>query len=142
MAALITLIVVAGIVGIIAGIAFLSYKIMCWCDDRLDAKRKKAHPDLYRWFDEAHEKGGECIRWYNNEIAPRKRQVDAILRDWNYYTAEEREQKEKELEELRNRIYLANITDRVLEEEKKAICDKIRKYVADNNLEWAKKWGW
>lgn len=142
MTALITSAVVTGIVGIIAGIAFLSYKIMCWYDDHLDAKRKRMHPDLYRWFDEVDEKGSECIHWYNSEIAPRKRQVDAILRDWNYYTAEERAQKEKELEELRNRIYLANITNKVLEEEKKAIRNKIRKYVADNNLEWAKKWGW
>ena len=142
MAALITLAVVAGIVGIIAGIAFLSYKIMCWHDDHLDAKRKRMHPDLYKWFDEADEKGSECIHWHNSEIAPRKRQVDAILRDWNYYITEERAQKEKELEELRNRIYLANITNRVLEEEREAICNKIRKYVADNNLEWAKKWGW
>lgn len=142
MAGIITVGVFVIIIGFIVLMSWISYKIMCAIDDRKDAKRRKAHPDLYRWFDEADEKGSECIRWHNREIAPRKRQIDAILRDWDYYTAEERAQKEKELEELRNRIYLANITDRTLEEEREAICNKIRKYVADNNLEWAKKWGW
>ena len=116
--------------------------ILAAVEDYKDVKRRKMHPDLYRWFDEADKKGSESIIWYNHEIAPRKKQIDAILRDWDYYTAKEREQKEKELEELRNRIHRANIAYRVLEEEKETICDKIRKYVADKNLEWAKKWGW
>ena len=130
------------IIGIIVGVTFLLYKIIDWFDYYTNAKRKRTHPELYKWFNEAHEKGEECIQWYNNEIAPYKRQVDIILRDWNYYTKKEKEQKEREIEELNNHIYVANITDKILEEEREAICDKIKKYIVDNNLKWAKKWGW
>ena len=68
--------------------------------------------------------------------------LDKIIRDSNYYTSKKKEKKEKEIEELNNHIYIANITDKMLEEEREAICNKIKKYVADNNLKWAKKWGW
>ena len=142
MTILITLAVFMCIIGIIIGVVFLLDKIILWFDYYINAKRKMIHPELYKWFDEAHEKGNECIQWYNNEIAPYKRQVDIILRDWNYYTSREKEQKEREIEELNNHIYVANITDKMLEEEREAICNKIKKYVADNNLKWAKKWGW
>lgn len=109
---------------------------------RQDAKRRNEHPCLYQLFDECNNKGNESIRWYNNEIAPRKKEVDSILKEIDYLPNEQRAKKEAELEEIRNRIYLAEITYKVLNEELQEIRNKIRKYVADNNLEWAKKWGW
>lgn len=109
---------------------------------RQDIKRRREHPHLYRLFDECDKKGNESIRWHNNEIAPRKKEVDGILKEIDYLPNEQREKKEAELEEIRNRIYLAEITHKVLNEELQGIRDEIRKYVADNNLEWAKKWGW
>ena len=109
---------------------------------RQDNKRRSEHPYLYQLFDECNNKGNESIRWYNNEIAPRKKEVDNILKEIDYLPNEQRVKKEAELEEIRNRIYLAEITHKVLNEELQEIRDKIRKYVADNNLEWAKKWGW
>ena len=121
MTILITLAVFMCIIGIIIGVVFLLDKIILWFDYYINAKRKMIHPELYKWFDEVHEKGNECIQWYNNEIAPYKRQVDIILRDWNYYTKKEKEKKKREIEELNNHIYVANITDKILEEEREAI---------------------
>jgi chromosome segregation ATPase len=80
--------------------------------------------------------------WYNEQIAPLKREVDAILKEIDYYPAEQRAEKEAELEELRKRIYVAQAIKRSLEEKVEEVRTKIKKYVADNNLEWAKKWGW
>jgi hypothetical protein len=107
-----------------------------------DAKRRREHPELFRLFDECREKSDESIRWYNNEIAPRKREVDAILKTIDYLPKKQRAQEEDRLEEIRDRIYLAKITRKVLEEELEEIKNKIRKYVVDNNVEWAKKQGW
>ena len=105
-----------------------------------DAKRRREHPELFMLFDECYNKSNESIRWYNNEIAPRKREVDAILKTIDYLPKEQRAQ--DRLEEIRDRIYLAKITRKVLEEELEEIRNKIKKYVADNNVEWAKKQGW
>ena len=103
---------------------------------------KKMHPQLYQLFDEVDEKGFECNRFYREEIAPCKKQIDEILQDWNYYPAEVKKVKEQELEKWRNRLHLANTTMKNLENEKEVVCDKIKKYVEDNNLEWAKQMGW
>lgn len=107
-----------------------------------DAKRRREHPELFRLFDECHDKSSECVRWYNNEIAPRKREVNAILKTIDYLPKKKRAEEEDRLEEIRDRIYLAKITRNVLAEELEEIKNKIRKYVADNNVEWAKKQGW
>ena len=109
---------------------------------RQNAKRRKAHPYLYQLLDECDNKAGESARWYNNEIAPRKKEVDNILKKIDYLPNEQRMEKEVELEEIRIRIYLAEITHEVLCKELQEIRDKVRKYIADNNVEWAKKWGW
>jgi vacuolar-type H+-ATPase subunit I/STV1 len=135
--------------GIITGLAlFLAIltiaiiKVDNWRYDRMDAKRRAEHPQLYLWFDECEEAGRQSCMWYNQQIAPLKREVDAILKEIDYYPAEQRAEKEAELEELRKRIYVAQAIKKSLEEKVEEVKTKIKKYVADNNLEWAKKWGW
>lgn len=135
--------------GIITGLAlFLAIltitiiKVDNWRYDRRDAKRRAEHPQLYLWFDECEEAGRQSCMWYNEQIAPLKREVDAILKEIDYYPAEQRAEKEAELEELRKRIYVAQAIKKSLEEKVEEVKTKIKKYVADNNLEWAKKWGW
>lgn len=142
METIIVLAITAGVVAFVAIFVHVIDKIIGWYYDRQDAKRRLAHPELYQLFDAVKEKGNECSRWYNNEIAPRKKQIDAILQKLDYYPAKIREQKEQELEELRNTIYLAEITEKVLREEKQELCKKIREYINKKNLTWAKKWGW
>ena len=123
-------------------VIFATDRIAGWYYTRQDNKRRQAHPELYWLLDAVDEKGNECIRWHNNEIIPRKKQIDGILQKLDYYPAKIREQKEQELEELRNAIYLAEITEKVLREEKQELCEKIREYINKKNLTWAKKWGW
>lgn len=142
MATLISLAVIAGVMAIIAVATIIIIKIDSWRCDRRDAKRRQAHPRLYLWFDECEEAGRQSCMWYNDQIAPLKRQVDAILREIDYYPVEQRAGKEAELEELRKRIYVAQCIEKSLDEKVEEVRIKIKKYVADNNLEWAKKWGW
>lgn len=142
MATLISLAVVAGVVAIIAVITIVIIKVDNWRYDRRDAKRRQAHPQLYLWFNECEEVGRQSCMWYNEQIAPLKREVDAILREIDYYPAEQRAEKEAELEELRKRIYVAQCIEKSLDEKVAEVKTKIKKYVADNDLEWAKQWGW
>ena len=134
--------VITGLALLLAILTIVLIKVDNWRYDRKDAKRKAEHPQLYLWFDECEEAGRQSCIWYNEQIAPLKREVDAILKEIDYYPAEQRAEKEAELEELRKRIYVAQAIKRSLEEKVEEVRAKIKKYVADNNLEWAKKWGW
>lgn len=142
MATLMSLAVVAGVVAVSAVATIAIIKVDNWRYDRRDAKRRQAHPQLYLWFSECEEAGRQSCMWYNEQIAPLKREVDAILKEIDYYPAEQRAEKEAELEELRKRIYVAQAIKKSLEEKMEEVKTKIKKYVADNNLEWAKKRGW
>ena len=134
--------VITGLALLLAILTIVLIKVDNWRYDRKDAKRKAEHPQLYLWFDECEEAGRQSCIWYNEQIAPLKREVDAILKEIDYYPAEQRADKEAELEELRKRIYVAQGIKKSLEEKVEEVRIKIKKYVADNNLEWAQKWGW
>lgn len=134
--------VITGLALFLAILTIAIIKIDNWRYDRKDAKRRAEHPQLYLWFDECEEAGRQSCLWYNEQIAPLKREVDAILKEIDYYPAEQRAEKEAELEELRKRIYVAQAIKKSLEEKVEEVKAKIKKYVADNNLVWAKQWGW
>ena len=134
--------VITGLALFLAILTITIIKVDNWRYDCRDAKRRAEHPQLYLWLDECEEAGRQSCMWYNEQIAPLKREVDAILKEIDYYPAEQRAEKEVELEELRKRIYVAQAIKKSLEEKVEEVRIKIKKYVADNNLEWAKKWGW
>lgn len=142
MAGLAALLVAAVVLGGSVGLAFAICGIINWRMDRTEAKRKQAHPDLWVWFDECEEAGAEECRWYNAQIAPLKNKVDAILREWDYYSADTKSKKEEELENLRKAIESANEVYIVMRNKTEAIRTKIHNYVEENGLEWAKEWGW
>lgn len=142
MEAIIALAITAGVVAFVALFCYITDKVIGWYYDRQDAKRRLAHPELYRLFDEVNEKAEEGIRWRNNEIYPKKKRVDTILAELPYCIPAERVKKEQELEELRIAIHTATVIDGVLESELQELRDKVREYVAKHDLEWARKWGW
>lgn len=134
--------VITGLALFLAILTITIIKVDNWRYDRRDAKRRQVHPQLYLWFDECEEAGRQSCLWYNEQIAPLKREVDVILKEIDYYPTEQRVEKEAELEELRKRIYVAQCIEKSLDEKVAEVKTKIKKYVADNNLEWAKEWGW
>ena len=127
-------------VPVIGGWAF--YKLLDKIADHKDAERRKAHPELYRLFEEVSEKCSECCHWHNENITPLKKEIDKILADWNYYTDAKREEKEAELKKLRKKLQIAQIIHNVLENELAELREKTKDYVKTHSLEWAKKWGW
>ena len=110
--------------------------------DIKEAKRKKAHPQLWDWFKECDELSIESVNWYNKEIVPLKREIDKLLKDLDYLPREQRAKREEELERLRVRVHVAKTMNDTMDRKTQEVRDRIHKYVEDNNLEWARKWGW
>lgn len=142
MEAIIALAITAGVVAFIAIFVYTTDKVISWYYDRQDAKRRLAHPELYKLFNAVNEKASEGIHWRNEQIYPKKKQIDNILKDWNYYTDSRREQKEVELKRLREELQTAEAIDRTLESELVELREQTKDYVKKHDLEWAKKWGW
>ena len=130
------------VVLIFAAIIFITDKTVGWYYDNRDKKRRREHPELFRLFDEVNYKCSECCHWYNEQISPKKREIDNILKDWDYYTDERRTQKEAELKRLREDLQVAQTMDNVLESELVELREQTKDYVKKHNVEWAKQMGW
>ena len=123
-------------------VCFLSDKIIKFYYDKKDAKRRKEHPKLYQLFDELDEKSLKHTHHHNEEIGPRKRKIDALLKNLQYLPADELAHREKELEEIRQELYAEMRINAALEKEVQEMRDKIKVYVKNNDLKWAMDWGW
>lgn len=139
---LIALAIVVGIIAVSVSLSFGIGDIVNLCVKTIEDKRKKAHPQLWHWFDECNEAVQEECRWHNAQIAPLKKKIDTILREWNYYTAEAKLQKEEELENLRKAIESADKVYVKMHNKTEVIRSKIHNYVEEHDLEWARYWGW
>ena len=136
-------VILIGVVIFCGTIILLSVGI-CWVwekgQDRINAKRRAEHPELFKLFEAVSERSTMSCRWYNKEIAPRKRQVDAILKEWNYYTEKTKSEKEKELEELREAIELARVTENLIDGELRDLRQQVRDYIIKHEIKWANGW--
>ena len=142
MTAIIALVITAGLVAFIALVIYVANKVISWYYDRQDTKRRLAHPELYRLFDAVNEKASEGIHWRNEQIYPKKKQVDIILAELPYCIPTERAKKEQELEDLRTAIHTATLIDNALKSELEELRKKTKEYIETHDLEWARKWGW
>lgn len=133
---LLTLGVFAGLVLLI----FLSCKFWDWIDDCQWKKRRKQHPEFFRLREDYSDKADEGCRWHNKEIAPRKRNVKALLEEEPYWPKEVYEQKMEEVEKLRREIYTAEIMERAMDKTTEEARQKVVDYVRTHNIKWAGVW--
>lgn len=140
--AILTLSILAALILFVVVICHIINKIIDWCYDHTDKKRRLAHPELYKLLDAVNEKASEGIHWRNEQIYPKKKQVDCILAELPYCIPAERAKKEQELEDLRIAIHTATIIDGVLESELAELRKQTKEYIEKHDLEWARKWGW
>lgn len=134
--------IVFGSIAAFIGLLLLAFKTTDLVCDKIIAKRRREHPELYKLFDAIEKKGTEYGTIHNTEITSRKNQIDTILRNWNYYPLAVREQKERELEELRQEIETTKATLKIIADEKIELREQIHNYVEQHNLKWAKRMGW
>ena len=129
-----------GFILFIALVVVLDLKISDIIHKKKDRKRRKEHPEFFRLYDEYDEKGTTACRFYNTEIAPRKRKVKAMLEEELYWPREVREQKMEEIEKLRREIYTAECMDKGLDKETEEARKKVAEYVHTHNIKWAGDW--
>lgn len=134
------LLVVFGFFAFIALMVFLEFKISDFIHNRKEAKRRKEHPEFFRLYDEYSEKGEAACRFYNTEIAPRKRKVDYMLKEEPYWPREVWVEKMEEIEKLRQEIYTAESIDKGLDKETEEAKKKVADYVHAHNIKWAGDW--
>jgi hypothetical protein len=137
-AALITL----GIIVISFALAFAFSGTITLCCNITENRRKKAHPQLWIWFDECNEAGQKECEWHNSKVLPLKRKIDSILHDWDYYSADTKRAKEEELESLRKAHESVNKVYFEMGLQTASIREKIHRYVEEHDLDWARHWGW
>lgn len=123
-------------------IIVISDKYFEWYYTRQGKKHEAEHPELIKLFDAIREKGSECIRWHNNNISPKKREVDRMIKEMPYLPEVKRAEAEDELEKLRCEIYTAQIIHNTLESELHELREQAHEYVRKHNVKWAKKEGW
>ena len=134
------LLAIFGFFAFIALAVFAEFKISDALSNRKEAKRRKEHPEFFRLYADFDKKGTAACRFYNAEIAPRKRKVKAMLEEEIYWSQEVREQKMEEVETLRREIYDAESIDRNLDKETEEARKKVAEYVHAHNIKWAGDW--
>lgn len=134
------LLAIFGFFAFIALAVFAEFKISDALSNRKEAKRRKEHPEFFLLYEDFDKKGTAACRFYNAEIAPRKRKVEAMLKEEIYWPQEVWEQKMEEVEKLRREIHEAESIDRSLDKETEEARKKVADYVHSHNIKWAGDW--
>ena len=137
---MIGLVVFAAFIGGIAFLVWLDFIWISWWHKRKDKKHRREHPEYFRLYNDYDEKGTIACRFHNKEIAPLKRQVQAILREEPYWSQEVREKKMEELEEIRRKICAGESKSDELHKETEEARAKVAEYVHTHNIKWAGEW--
>ena len=140
--AMIILCVMAVVFGFFWLVIVISDKYFAWYYKRQHEKHETEHPELMKLFDAIGKKGSECCHWYNENISPKKREVDRLLKEMPYLPEAKKAEAEEKLEKIRCEIYTAQIIDNTLENELRELREQAHEYVRNHNVKWAKKEGW
>lgn len=98
-------------------------------------KRRREHPQFYAWIAELNDLISQSVKYHNTNIAPLKRLIDNILREWNYYDEDNRFRLGADLELYRMNIQRhQRVLDKMKAEENR-LRDLIREYNAKHHLE-------
>ena len=135
------LLILLGIIIVSVGLSLGISGIINLCYNVTEDRRKKAHPQLWIWFDECNEAGQKECEWHNSKVLPLKQKIDHILHDWDYYSADTKRAKEEELESLRKAHESVNQVYFELGLQTASIREKIHRYVEEHDLDWARHWG-
>jgi hypothetical protein len=98
-------------------------------------KKRLAHPKFYGWIAELDEKIDVEARYRVNEIAPIKREIDRLIAEQPYFTAEEQVRMLGVLEEYREALADRQYELKRMEFESAKLRNRIREYNKEHNLE-------
>lgn len=134
-----TLIILAGMALVIGPAIFIGAFIAFIINRTIDyktKKRKQNHPALFEMIEEANQIATKSCKFYNSMIVPKKKEIDRILKDWDYYPTEVRNQMEKELENLRQEVYNLGIDEKIMHSELNELRERIEEYKRVHGISW------
>ena len=123
---------------ILGGCALVVWLIATIVDaifEHKELKKRKAHPQFYGWIAELNEMVGEEVRYHNNEIAPLKREIDKMIAEMPYLTAEKQVQMIGVLEEYKEVLADRKYELKRMEFESAKLRNRIKEYNREHNLE-------
>ena len=140
--AMIILCVMAVVFGFFWLVIVISDKYFAWYYKRQREKHETEHPELMKLFDAISKKGSECCHWHNENIYPKKKEVDRLLNEMPYLPEAKKAEAEEKLEKIRCEIYTAQIIHDKLENELHELRKQANEYIKKHDVKWTRKYGW
>jgi hypothetical protein len=103
--------------------------------DKKELKKRKAHPKFYGWIAELNEMVSAEVRFHNTEISPLVREIDKMIAEMPYLTAEKQVQMVGVLEEYKETLADRKYELKRMEFESAKLRNRIREYNKEHNLE-------
>lgn len=123
------------VIGICVLLAWLVAAIISYVYDRKELKKRKAHPKFYGWIAELNDMVYAEICFRDTEISPLKREIDKMIAEMPYLTAEKQVQMVGVLEEYKETLADRKYELKRMEFESEKLRNRIREYNKEHNLE-------
>lgn len=128
---------------LVAGIIFGGCVLVTWLIvaivnaifDHKELTKRMAHPQFYGWIAELNEMIGEEVKFHNTEISPLVREIDKMIAEMPYLTAEKQVQMVGVLEEYKETLADRKYELKRMEFESAKLRNRIKEYNKEHNLE-------
>ena len=128
-------IVFFAIVGILALLICGVADIISLVYDKKELKKRMAHPKFYGWIAELNDMVYAEICFRDTEISPLKREIDKMIAEMPYLTAEKQVQMVGVLEEYKEVLTDRKYELKQMEFESAKLRHRIKEYNKEHNLE-------
>ena len=98
-------------------------------------KKRMAHPKFYGWIAELNEMRSAEVKFHNTEISPLKREIDKMIAEMPYLTAEEQVRMVGVLEEYKEVLADRKYELKQMEFESAKLRNRIKEYNKEHELE-------
>lgn len=124
---------------ILLGGCFLVAWLLCSAINAIfehkELKKRRDHPQFYGWIAELNEMVAKEVSYHNKEIAPLKREIDRLIAEQPYLTAERKVQTLNALEDYREILADRQYELKRMEFESAKLRNRIKEYNKEHNLE-------
>ena len=116
-------------------VTWVIYAIVTAVWEHKELKKRMEHPLFYGWIAELNNMTSLEVQYHNAEISPLVREIDKMIAEMPYLTAEKQEQMAGVLEEYKDVLAERNYELRQLEFESAKLRNRIREYNKEHKLE-------
>lgn len=116
-------------------VTWLIYAIVTAICEHKELAKRKAHPQFYGWIAELNDMVYTEIKFNNTEISPLKREIDKMIAEMPYLTAEKQVQMVGVLEEYKEVLADRKYELKQMEFESAKLRHRIKEYNKEHKLE-------